>query len=459
MLRAIAVALACLVLAGCATRPVNPPIPQASGDRGYRYQTRLAADRDPSTLLIVAFSGGGTRAAAFAFGVLEAMRDTHFTDASGRSRRLLDEIDIMTGVSGGSFTALAFGLYGEKLFDEYEARFLKRNVQGELAVRFASPWRWPALASTGYGRSEMAAELYDEILFGGATFADLAQRPGPLVIASATDISTGSRLGFLQTDFDLLCSDLAPVPLSRAAAASSAVPLVLSPVTLNNYGGRCGFRPPSWVSALDDPGNRDRSAGRTLQRWREMQEFQRSEARPYVHLVDGGVSDNLGVRAVLEALEQLEIAKAAGRATRFDGVRRIAFIVVNSLSQPKTDWDRSENPPNDIEILIKAAGVPIDRYSFDAIELLRDLVTRWSSGRRAAGTGASNVPDVEVYAVDVSFPALADEKERAFLNQQPTSFALTDEAVDRLRRAAGDILRASPEFQRLLHDIAKAGKG
>jgi NTE family protein len=189
-----------------------------------------------------------------------------------------------------------------------------------------------------------------------------------------------------------------------------------------------------------------------------MQEFQRSDARPYVHLVDGGVSDNLGVRAVLEALEQLEIAKAAGRATRFDGVRRIAFVVVNSLSQPKTDWDRSENPPNDIEILIKAAGVPIDRYSFDAIELLRDLVSRWSSGRRAAGTGASSVPDVEVYAVDVSFPALADDKERAFLNQQPTSFALTDEAVDRLRKAAGDILRASPEFQRLLHDIAQAGK-
>ena len=106
------------------------------------------------------------------------MRDTQFTDASGRSRRLLDEVDIITGVSGGSFTALAYGLHGEKLFDEYEARFLKRNVQGELALRFAVAVALArARRPTGYGRSEMAAELYDEILFGGATFADL--RSGP----------------------------------------------------------------------------------------------------------------------------------------------------------------------------------------------------------------------------------------------------------------------------------------
>ena len=63
------------------------------------------------------------------------------------------------------------------------------------------------------------------------------------------------------------------------------------------------------------------------------------------------------------------------------------------------------------------------------------------------------VPQAEIYAIDVSFAALPDAKEREYLNQQPTSFFLPPEAVDRLRAAAGKIIVASPEFQRLLKDV------
>ena len=41
-------------------------------------------------------------------------------------------------MSGGSFTALAYGLYGDKLFADYEQRFLKRDVQGELTNLIAT---------------------------------------------------------------------------------------------------------------------------------------------------------------------------------------------------------------------------------------------------------------------------------------------------------------------------------
>ena len=464
-LRVLLLALAGLALAGCASRPINPPIDRIDPAGGYRYQVHLARDANPETMVILAFSGGGTRAAAFSYGVLEALRDTQMAGAKGGSVRLLDQVDVVTGVSGGSFTALAYGLYGDRLFADYEQRFLKRNIQGELIARFFAPRNWGALWSSGWGRSEMAAELYDEVLFQGATFGDLARKHGPLIIATATDISTGSRLGFLQTDFDLICSDLSTVPLSRAAAASSAVPLVLSPVTVNNYGGRCGFRDPAWARAVADPGHRSRPAGRALQRYREMQDFQNGKDRPYLHLVDGGVSDNLGMRAVLEALEQLELSKAMHRRTRLDDVRRIVVIVVNSRSVPRTDWDLKEDPPSDVAILIKAAGVPIDRYSFEAVELLKDMVARWktmrefkSSGALAnagnpALAGAADVPEIDLYAIDVSFEAHPDAAERAFLNEQPTSFVLTDEGVDRLRAAAGTILFASPDFQRLLKDV------
>ena len=465
-LRSLALALFVIALAGCASRPVNPPIAQVDYNEGYRVETRPPRPTDDATVIVLAFSGGGTRAAAFSYGVLEELNRIEIDLPGGKRSRLIDQVDVITGVSGGSFTALAYGLYGDKLFGQYEQRFLKRDVQGALVARVLSPVNWPSLSSDGFGRSEMAAQLYDEILFEGATFGDLARRPGPFVLVTATDISTGSRLGFVQSDFDLICSDVNKVPLSRAAAASSAVPLVLSPVTLNNYGGRCGHKYASWTREISDPASPARPAGRAVQRYHEMRMFEDSVNRPYLHLVDGGVSDNLGMRAVLESLESAEARR--GRLRYLAGVNRIVVIVVNSLSQPVTDWDKQERPPGDIAILIKAAGVPIDRYSYEAVELLKDLIMRWQTARAirassafAGGNNAllaraADVPDIEVYPVDVSFAADPDAAERAYLNDLPTSFVLPPEAVDRLRASAGRILWASPEFQRLMTTMGAA---
>jgi len=227
------------LLGGCATRPINPPITKTDPTTGYSFEARQGNIKDKDNLVILAFSGGGTRAAAFSYGVLEFLRKTEVVGPKGNKVRLLDSVNIITGVSGGSFTALAYCLYGDKLFADYEQRFLKRDVQGEIIARTFSPKYWGNLWSTGWGRSELAAQLYDEILFNGATFGDLNRGHGPLILASATDISTGSRFVFTQRVFDIICSDLDAVPLSRAAAASSAVPVVLSPVTINNYGATC----------------------------------------------------------------------------------------------------------------------------------------------------------------------------------------------------------------------------
>src|SRR5271169_4163720 len=137
--------LAFAILAGCASRPINEPIRQVDRRVGYRLETRAGYEREADTLIILAFSGGGTRAAAFSYGVLEELRRTELV-VNNQKTRMLDEVDVVTGVSGGSFTALAFALYGDKLFDDYEQRFLKRDVQGALVARFLSPLNWPSLA-------------------------------------------------------------------------------------------------------------------------------------------------------------------------------------------------------------------------------------------------------------------------------------------------------------------------
>jgi NTE family protein len=460
-----AVLAALLGLAGCATRPVNPPVKEYDPATGYTYQSRMKYFQSPDNLVILAFSGGGTRAAAISYGVLEFLRRTEVVGPKGNKVRLIDAVDVITGVSGGSFTALAYGLYGDKLFADYEQRFLKRNVQGELIARAFNPGNWGSLSSTAWGRSELAAQLYDEVLFNGATFGDLNRGKGPFIIASATDISTGARFPFTQTIFNVLCSDLEAVPLSRAAAASSAVPVVLSPVTVNNYGGTCNFTPPAFVKPFLDSANPPRPAARALRELREAQAYADSVHRPYLHLMDGGVSDNVGMRSVLDVLQLLEALHGSNVPTPLDNVRRIIVFVVNSLSSPPVTWDESETPPGTVDVLLRASGVPIDHYSYEAIELLKDISARWQAMRQIrnlAGCStnkdspvcaAVRVPNAEVYAIDVSFAALPDQAERDYLNLQPTSFVLPPEAVDRLRAAAGTIILASPEFQRLMKDI------
>ena len=457
-----------LLLGGCATaiRPVNPPITQVDPSGGYRFETRQAQNQGQGKegLVILAFSGGGTRAAAFSYGVLEFLRRTEVMTPRGKAR-LLDEVDVITGVSGGSFTALAYGLYGDKLFTDYEQRFLKRDVQGEIVSRTFSPSNWGKLTSTAWGRSELAAELYDEILFNNATFADLNRGKGPLIMASATDISTGSRFIFSQRVFDVICSDLGAVKLSRAASASSAVPVVLSPVTLNNYGGTCGGTVPGFLKPFLDADNPPRPAARAIRSLRAEEAFRDGVHRPFLHLVDGGVSDNVGMRAVLDALEILEALHDAGIPSPFDNARRIIVFIVNSLSSPPTNWDESESPPGTVDILLKAAGTPIDAFSYEAVELLRDTGAKWQTLRQVRNSAAFaankdpavakalRVPEAEIYAIDVSFPRLKDKAELAYLNEQPTSFVLPAEAVDRLRKAAGTIIMDSPEFKRLLKDV------
>jgi NTE family protein len=450
---------------GCASRPINEPIAQVEPNAGYRPHLLITKrqNNDIHTLFVLSFSGGGTRAAAFSYGVLEELRRTEI-EVDGQHRRLIDEVDVMTGVSGGSFTALAYALYGDRLFSEYEQRFLKRNVQGKLLSRAMNPFNWWKFIGGSAGRSELAAEYYDEILFEGATFGDLLEKPGPVALATGTDLSTGSRLVFFQNDFDLLCTDLNKIRLSRAAATSSAVPVVLSPVTFNNYGGTCGFQYPAWVKDVANPQTRVRPSGRALQRYREMQDFQNSQERPYIHLVDGGVSDNLGVRGVLEAIEELAASAAFRGDVGFGNIRRIVLIVVNSHSSPSTDWDRREDPPGITVQLLQSAGVPIERYSLETVETMKDIAEIWRWRRelkvlQARLTGASEAeaearfPEVSLRVLDVSFDAIKDPEERAGFMNLPTSFVLPPEDVDRLREVAGRLLRQSAEYESMVRDF------
>ena len=447
---------------GSARRPVNPRLASTNVKAKYQFE-RLEQNRGAQQdLVILAFSGGGTRAAAFSYGVLEALRRIHVNTSTGGKVRLLDEIDVVTGISGGSFTALAFGLKGDKLFDSYEQDFLKRDVQGELVRRAMNPLHWRALMSRGWGMSELAANLYDEILFHGATYADLGRVGTPAIVVGAAELSTGSRLTFTQQNFDVMCADLESFRLARAAAASSAVPVVLSPLTINNYGATCGYQEPDWLLEFENSPTPPRPAGRILKRLQELRELDNAAEDPYFHLVDGAVSDNLGLRGVLDFLETFEALRAAGKVTPLDHVRRILIFVVNSVSTPSTNWNTHESPPGSMAVLTKAAGVPVDRYANESVELLRDIDARWTAMRELRESPAfkgnrdpkaafvMNAPNADIFVIDVSFQAVKDKAERDYLNELPTSFVLPAAAVDSLRAAAASLVLGSPDLEKAL---------
>ncbi len=271
---------------GCAHYPITHPSTQSDPRGGYRAMNFKHMGIDNDVLVMLTFSGGGTRAAAFSYGVLEALRDTEIS-IHGSRKRMLDEVDFISGVSGGSFTAAYYGLFGDRIFEDFESRFLKKNIQGELirGILF-NPVNWAKLSSPYYGRSDLAADYYDKNVFDHGTFGDILAHGGPMVVINATDMTLGTRFSFIQDPFDAICSDLCSFSVARACAASSAVPVLLSPVTLRNYAGKCGFQlPPALAEVMKPPRE---VTSRRFDLANNMLPFLDSQKKPYFHLVDGG---------------------------------------------------------------------------------------------------------------------------------------------------------------------------
>jgi NTE family protein len=429
-----------LLLAACATVAPNPPLAKYEPKAGYDFERLERGENSDEIFVILAFSGGGTRAAALAYGVLEALRDTTI-EWRGRRRALLDEVDVISSISGGSFPAAYYALRGRQIFEEFPERFLYRPVQSALVRQLFSPASWFKLLGSDYGRSDLAAEFYHREVFGGATYADvIARRTRPFVILNATDMSTGAQFPFIQDQFDPMCSDLAGVPLARAAAASAAFPGGLTALTFRNYAGTCGYRHPAWVQlALEDHASRV-NMRRTARA--ENRVALADPARPYIHLTDGGVADNIGLRGPLAALTSINHPWSVLRMMNDRRIQKLVVIVVNAATSPATERDKRAAVPSLVDTVTAAATVPLDNYSFETLELLRSTVRELNQEPGALR--------VELYPVEVAFEFIKSAEERAWFKNLPTSFELPRETIDRLRAVGRRLLAEDPEFQKLL---------
>lgn len=443
--------------AGCAHYPVNQPIKEVRLDAGYRASSMRPSEKSDSVLLFLTFSGGGMRAAALSYGVLEELRKAEIV-LDGRKRHLLDEVDGISSVSGGSFTAGYYGLFGDRIFEDFESKFLKRNIQRSVVLRaLFNVVNWVRLFSPTFARSDLAAEYYDKHVFAGGSFGDIAARRGPFIIINATDMTRGTRVGFTQEAFDMICSNLALFSVARAVAASSAVPMALTPITLRNYAGTCGFKTPEKFEKVSEDSDLSKQKFYLLN---DFTSFLDSKKKPYIHLVDGGVGDNLSLRAVLDRVMVRGSVWEAIKGTPMEKVRKVVFIVVNAETEPDPKWDETERIPTFGTMLASYSSIAIDRYNKETVALLRESVGSWADDiktQRCKGGVVSTSPgscgDIQFYVVEVKFDALKDEKERMHFKRLPTALKLSPEEVDKTRDAAHRILAESGEFQRLLLDL------
>jgi NTE family protein len=400
---------------GCATThyTVNAPLmvpDPASGHRLIRMDDQSASE---SMFIHLSFSGGGLRAAALAFGVMEELAATRVR-WQGRDTTLWHEVDVISAVSGGGLLAASVAAFGDEVFERFPRQVLAGKLQSDLlsdTFSVAGLWR---LTSPRFGRSDLLERRLDASVFGGMRFSDvIAARRRPFVILSASEMRTGERFDFTQDRFDQLCSDLGSVPLARAVAASAAAPIVLSPVTFLNYGSNCAE--------------------------------ENSTPKSYVHVVDGGLADNLATRALLEVNERHGVTEVARRAG-YRRLARVVFIMVNAETTASSAEDDNGNVPNIVRSALALADIPINHVSASRSTRLRQAVVAWQATARAARAHDATpvfTSDVEFHLIEISLREL----DEVWLQNVTTSLQLDEPTADALRAAGRRALRASGDFR------------
>lgn len=212
------------------------------------------AEAQDGRFIALAISGGGSRAANFGAAVMLELQQ----------RGLLEQVDVISGVSGGTLPAVYYGL-GAKA-----GPFTTPALREALGYDFQSSWirRWFLPQNifrywlSDFTRSDIMVQVFNNKLYHNATFADL--RLHPKILLNATVHNDHTRFTFTDDRFALLHSVLAQYRVANAVNASSAFPGAFQDVTLQWY----------------------------------------MEQRQYVHLYDGGPIDNLGIQALAEYMNR-----------------------------------------------------------------------------------------------------------------------------------------------------------
>jgi len=461
-------ALALAGLVACSNPVKTPELAEISQERGYRpnvLDARMPKALD-DTAVIVTFSGGGTRAAALADGVLRGLARVEIP-VRGQRVRLVDELDVISSVSGGSVTAAYYALNGYDGLGKLEQDFLRQDVMSELVLRgLLDP------ASLLGPRIDILEKYFDQKVFDGKTYQALidGDRPGggrrPYVVLNATDMTAGHVFSFTQDQFDLICGDLARFKIADAVTASAAFPVALTALTLENRAPCAAQRNAAaaqrwgWVMvdgaprpiAIRNDVSGDDVAGVRYPTAGNLARFRRgtvsatylnenpSLPKSYIQLIDGGVADNVGLTRPIQMLTSAQAMPSFLNRLNTGRMKRLLLVVVNARSQAVTAFDASPRPPAITDTLFATIGTPIDGVTFQLIDSLDALLAALAEDRTL--TARAVVP--------IDFDYLIDAKCRQDFHDIATSWTLPSPQVDALIALGETMVLQSPALQQFV---------
>ena len=429
-------ALALLAAAGgCATSQIAPPINLPPNGAAPTAPDGLNIEGDAIAL---SFSGGGARAAAFSLGVLEGLQ----TMPDGRGQTLINRVVLVSGVSGGAITAAYFGQHGPGGLKDLRGAYLDKDWNRDFHTNPLSPANWLRVLKGGLNGSGHLGDWLDENLYHGGAIADLWAPDHARVLINAADLYTGAPFAFTQPYFDAVCSDLAAVRIADAVAASMAVPVAFHPVAVATHPDKCAGPIPDWATKAD--GDRG-SAQLSRVTARAFSMYRDPERMKYVHLVDGGVVDNLGLSALI-AIHGAAQDKLTPLSPR-DAVRvhRLSFLVINAERIHDEKWPLTARGPNGVEAASASLDDAMDAAKRGAYDSLAATLKTWAQDVRAFRCGLSDADVIALrgaldgwqcgdvtFAIDmISFADLpADMRDK--LGAYTTSVSLPADQIDAL---------------------------
>ena len=450
---------AVLMLAGCASihnEPINTAVSDVNAAASVGRSDPAYAD---DLLVGLSFSGGGTRAAAYSFGVLTEIDRTRVRSGPG-TVPLLDHLDFISGVSGGSVTAAYYGLKKRAAFADFRENFLLRDAEESIDTGL-NPLSISRALAGGINDSTQFPRWLDDNLFHGATLGEFRETRRPRIWINASDIYNRTPFVFGATAFRAICSDLDSYPISNAVAASAAVPVVFAPVVIKTFPQECNSKLPEWV----EHARRNRNAPPMLKAFADGLARYHNGEIPYIKLLDGGLVDNFGISGL--TIARLSSQTPYGPLTPRQAValRRLLFLVVDAGRGPGGDWVKTVEGPRGADLVMAAADTAVDagvRAGFTALEGTnaewQAALVRWRCGlsaaqRREFGAPANwNCRDLKFFIGRVNFDQLEPERAQK-LNTVPTRFKLPAEDVDLLIEAGADSLRSNGAFKAFLASL------
>jgi NTE family protein len=396
--------------------------------------------------LVLSFSGGGARAAAFSFGVLLGLRGMADPDGG----RLIDHVVMITAVSGGSITAAYFAQHGADGLDGFRAAALDKDWADQLHTSPLAPGNWLRAYRGGLNGPSRLADWLDREVFAGGLMRDLPARPR--IIINATELYTGAPFAFAPAYFDAICSDLGGVRIADAVAASMSVPLAFRPVVLETFAKDCTARLPAWV----EKAARDRDANILLHQTARSFELYRDPAKMhFLHLADGGVVDNFGLSSLMVMRLAADTPYGPFSARDIVRARRLIFVVVNAEQTRSRKWALDPRGPNGPEAVEAALGDAINANKRIAYEAFSTMLEAWErdliayrcalSREQAAALGAGpdwRCANLHVGLDMVSFADLAPPQYER-LARAPTRVSLPKDLLDDLIAAGRAVIEAN----------------